>query len=185
MKKVVLLGDSIRLVGYGKRCAELLGDGYETVGPEDNGRFVKYTLRGVLYEWKPILEGADLIHWNNGLWDICDLGDGPFTDLDEYIKNMRRVARVLLGYTDKVIFATTTPVSPKMWGHDINRTMMYNKAAVEALSEYVVAVNDLFSTVKEDTEGNICDDLLHLSPKGIELCAEQTADIIRKTLSSD
>lgn len=63
--------------------------------------------------------------------------------------------------------------------------MMYNKAAVEALSEYVVAVNDLFSTVKEDIEGNICEDLLHLSPKGIELCAAQTADIIRKTLSSD
>ena len=183
MKKIVLLGDSIRLIGYGKRCAELLGDEYETVEPEDNGRFVKYTLRGVLLEWKPLLEGADLVHWNNGLWDVCDLGDGPFTDLDEYVKNLIRVQKALRGYTDKIVFATTTPTSPLMWGHDRNRTIQYNKAAVDALSELGVVINDLFSVVDSDIDANISEDYLHLSPRGVELCAAQTAEIIRKTVN--
>ena len=179
MKKIVLLGDSIRLAGYGKRTAELLGPDFDVQQPEDNGRFAKYTLRGVLWEWKPMLEGADLVHWNNGLWDICDLGDGPFSGIDEYVDCLLRIESVLRGYTDKIIFATSTPVSPKMWGHDINRTIEYNKAACEALTKRGVVINDLFSTVARDIPGNICDDLIHLSPKGIELCAAQVAGIIR------
>ncbi len=47
MKKVVLLGDSIRLWGYGTKVPELLGKDYEVWQPEDNCRFVKYTLRGL------------------------------------------------------------------------------------------------------------------------------------------
>ena len=43
MKRVVLLGDSIRLIGYGTKVPELLGDGYEVWQPEDNGRFAQYT----------------------------------------------------------------------------------------------------------------------------------------------
>lgn len=40
MKKVVLLGDSIRLVGYGPRVPELLGSDYEVYQPDENCRFV-------------------------------------------------------------------------------------------------------------------------------------------------
>lgn len=45
MKKVVLLGDSIRPVGYGPRVPELLGSDYEVYQPDENCRFVKYTPR--------------------------------------------------------------------------------------------------------------------------------------------
>ena len=45
MKKVTLLGDSIRQIGYGTRVPELLGEDYEVFQPEENCRFVKYTLR--------------------------------------------------------------------------------------------------------------------------------------------
>lgn len=44
-KKVVLLGDSIRQIGYGKKVEELLKPDYEVWQPEDNCRFAKYTLR--------------------------------------------------------------------------------------------------------------------------------------------
>ena len=47
MKKVALLGDSIRLIGYGTKVPELLGKEYEVFQPAENCRFVKYTLRGV------------------------------------------------------------------------------------------------------------------------------------------
>ena len=63
MKKVVLLGDSIRLWGYGTKLSEVLGQDYEVCQPEDNCRFAKYTLRG-LFDWQDIIKGADVIHWN-------------------------------------------------------------------------------------------------------------------------
>ena len=71
MKKIVLLGDSIRLWGYGTKVPQLLGEEYEVCQPEDNCRFVKYTLRG-LFDWHDIIKDADVIHWNNGLWDCTD-----------------------------------------------------------------------------------------------------------------
>lgn len=45
--KVTLIGDSIRMIGYGKLVPELLGDEYEVYQPNENGRFAKYTLRGL------------------------------------------------------------------------------------------------------------------------------------------
>ena len=107
MKKVVLLGDSIRLIGYGKRVEELLGDQCTVWQPEDNCRFAKYTLR-MLFDEQQNIKNADVIHWNNGLWDACDIfGDGPFSPLEEYVENMLRIAQLLQSYGKKVIFATT------------------------------------------------------------------------------
>lgn len=45
-KKVALLGDSIRLIGYGQIVPQMLGENYEVFQTEDNCRFAKYTLRG-------------------------------------------------------------------------------------------------------------------------------------------
>ena len=39
MKKILLLGDSIRM-GYQNEVKELLKDEYEVVFPQENGRFV-------------------------------------------------------------------------------------------------------------------------------------------------
>ena len=87
MIKVTLLGDSIRQIGYGTVVPEMLGDGYDVFQPEDNCRFVKYTLR-MIFELREQIKGSDVIHWNNGLWDACDIfGDGPFTSLEEYVNN--------------------------------------------------------------------------------------------------
>ena len=82
--KVTLLGDSIRLLGYGNFVPELLGNEYDVYQPDDNCRFAKYTLRG-LFDWKGDMAGSRIVHWNNGLWDICNLlGDGPFSTETEY-----------------------------------------------------------------------------------------------------
>ena len=91
----------------------MLGSDYEVYQPDENCRFVKYTLRG-LFEWRENITGADIIHWNNGLWDTTNLfSDGkPFTSEDEYVDNMLRVAKELKKIAPRVIFATTTPVRP-------------------------------------------------------------------------
>ena len=182
MKKVVLLGDSIRLIGYGKRVEELLGDQCTVWQPEDNCRFSKYTLR-MLFDDQQNIKDADVIHWNNGLWDACDVfGDGPFTPLEEYVKNMLRIAGLLQSYGRKVIFATTTPTHPDYPYHTLERIQHYNETIVPLLRARGVEINDLFSVMVPHRVDGICEDLIHLNDVGIELCAAQTARVIREAL---
>ena len=178
MKKIILLGDSIRL-SYGNRVRELLGSDYTVWQPEDNCRFATYTLR-MLFDYKAQLEGADVIHFNCGLWDMCDLfGDGPFTPLEVYVEQMVRIAKILKTYAPVVIFATTTPPSPKMWGHDLDRVRAYNAAAMAALEPLGVLFDDLFTPVAEDIDRMISEDFLHASPYGVEILANRVADCIK------
>ena len=180
MKKVVLLGDSIRQIGYGLHVPALLGEEYEVWQPEDNCRFAAYTLR-MLFDYKAQLEGADVIHFNCGLWDMCDLfGDGPFTPLEVYVEQMVRIAKILKTYAPVVIFATTTPPSPKMWGHDLDRVRAYNAAAMAALEPLGILFDDLFTPVAEDIDRMISEDYLHASPYGVEILANRVADCIKK-----
>ena len=179
MKKIILLGDSIRL-SYQRRVTELLGSDYTVWGPEDNCRFASYTLR-MLYDYREQLKGADVIHFNCGLWDMCDLfGDGPFTPMEVYAEQMARIAKILKTYAPVVIFAATTPPSPKMWGHDMDRVRAYNAAAMAALEPLGILFDDLFTPVAEDIDCMISDDLLHASPYGVEVLANRVADCVKK-----
>lgn len=176
--KVSLIGDSIRMQ-YEPRVRELLGDCYEVFGPEENCRFSKYTLRG-LWDWSDGIRGSRIIHWNNGLWDICSIfEDGKiFTSEEEYVENMLRIADLMLNRCDKLIFATTTPVS-KMNPYNKNEHIKrYNDILVPKLIEKGVIINDLYSLIAVDVDRYICEDNIHLSPEGVELCARQVADFI-------
>ena len=179
--KVTLLGDSIRLIGYGTLFPEILGEGFEVFQPQDNCRWAKYTLWG-LSDWREAMSGTDIVHWNNGIWDCADLyGDGPFTPVDQYVRDMCRVADVLLKRYPRVIFATSTPSNGDDRETANARIREYNAAVVPALKAKGILINDLYSLVDADLDGNICEDKLHLSEKGIRLCAEQTARIIKET----
>ena len=181
MKKLVLLGDSIRLIGYGTRLAEILSDEYEVWQPEDNCRWADYTYR-MLSDKEKEIAGADVIHWNNGHWDICDLfGDGSFTPVENYIKAMKRVAARLLTITDKVIFSTTTAVSPALHYENNDRIKEYNAAVVPALREMGIIINDLYAVVEPHIDEYIRkDDNIHLTEAGSEACAIEIAELIRK-----
>lgn len=184
MIKVTLLGDSIRAIGYGKIVPELLGSDFEVFQPEENCRFAKYTLRGI-FDWKEQMEGTNIVHWNNGLWDICNLfGDGAFSSEEEYISNILRIADILLNKYDKVIFATTTPVRPEN-RYDSNKLIeRYNQIIVPKLREKGVIINDLHSLVSTDVYRYISQDTIHLTEEGIKLCAEQVAMIIKNTANT-
>ena len=181
MKKVTLLGDSIRQIGYGTKVPEMLGEEYEVFQPEDNCRFVKYTLR-IIFDFKAQIEGSDVIHWNNGLWDTCTnlYGDGkPFTREEEYVENMLRVAKELKGLGKRVIFATTTPVHPEFYFNDNILIKRYNALIVPKLKEMGIEINDLHATVSQDVYRYICSDQIHLSEEGIDLCAKQVVKAIK------
>ena len=184
MKKITLLGDSIRQIGYGTKVPEMLGEGYEVFQPEDNCRFVKYTLR-LIFDLKMIIEGSDVIHWNNGLWDIptglYDDGE-PFTSEEEYVVNMIRVAKELKKLGKRVIFATTTPVH---YEHPYNKNDVikrYNDLIVPKLQELGVEINDLNALVGQDIYKYICEDKIHLSQEGIEICSKQVVKAIKGEL---
>lgn len=179
MKKLVLLGDSVRM-SYGARVAELLAGEYEIWQPEENCRFASYTHR-MLFEYHEHLKDADVIHWNNGHWDVCNLfGDGSFTELDVYVKTMKRTAKLLTEITDKVIFATTTPVQ-KENPHESNEAISaFNAAVVSQLQAMGVQINDLYALVEPNLDTYICEDHLHLSPEGVEICAQQVAKAVRE-----
>lgn len=179
MKKIVLLGDSIRAIGYGTKVPSLLGEDYSVWQPNDNCRFAQYTLR-MLFDSKNAIDGSDIIHWNNGLWDACDLfGDGSFTPIEVYTETMLRIAGILQKYAKKVIFATTTPVDPAN-KHDHNEVITkYNEYLVPKLREMGVLINDLHSVVYPHIDEYICEDHLHLSPAGIDACSEAVVKAIK------
>ena len=136
MKSVMLIGDSIRMNYQSVVEKELKGE-YIVWAPKENCRFAKYALNELkryrvafaqeenvninnIDESKltPTIDSTDelicpdIIHWNIGLWDtgIAYEEDGPFTSVEEYIRDMSKILRELRKMTDKIIFATTTPV---------------------------------------------------------------------------
>ncbi len=184
MKKIALLGDSIRQIGYGTKVPELLGDEYEVWQPDDNCRFAQYTFCMIAAEWGVHLEGCEFIHWNNGLWDTCHrFDDGCFSSIEEYVRSMKRIARVLQRYTKKLVFATTTPVNPVKGDQNNDEIDAYNAALVPELRAMGVIINDLSSLVKENIDEYICDDLIHLSVKGIDVCATRVASFIKDIIN--
>ena len=179
-KKVTLLGDSIRLIGYGKHVPAMLGEGYTVYQPEDNCRFASYTLR-MLFDLKNEIQGSDIVHWNNGLWDVCDLfGDGTFTDINDYVRTMVRIGKQLTGMCGKVIFATTTPVWPEYFYNRNTDIKAFNDAVTPELEKLGIVINDLYSEIVKDIPRYISSaDMLHLSEEGEMLCAEKTVRMIK------
>ena len=185
MTKVTLLGDSIRLIGYGTKVPQLLGEDFEVFQPDDNCRFAKYTFR-LIFDLEKEMEGSRIVHWNNGLWDVCDLfGDGTFSTEEEYVGTMLRIADVLQKRYEKVIFATTTPVRKE---HPFNKNEVierFNESIVPKLQQRGIIINDLHSLVAKDIEKYIReDDLIHLTDEGINLCSAQVEKVIRETMAN-
>jgi len=181
--KITFLGDSIRMQ-YAPRVAELLGEDFEVFSPKENGRFAKYTLRG-LFDWHKDMKGSRIVHWNNGHWDINDLfGDGIFTSEEEYVANMLRIADLLQKSHDVVIFATTTPVREENRYNSNSVIRRYNDLIVPLLQERGVLINDLNALLADDINRYICEDLIHLTEEGLEICAQQTVQFIQKAARS-
>ena len=190
--------------------AQLLGDGVKIYAPDDNCRYTKYTLWAMkiwMYAWgDPV---PDVIHWNNGIWDLHRVtADGlPFTPLDEYLDQNRRLAYQMESYCKNLIWATSTPGgrqlneqkktnyvmteggpqpflcdSTEKWNADIQK---YNKACAELLSARGIRINDLYSVIAADTDKYLCDDGIHPSAEGVEALARKVASGIKTALEGE
>ena len=197
MKRVLLLGDSIRM-GYDEYVKDILKDEFEVVYDDyDNGRFAAYTLWQANQFFKNFGR-FDVVHWNNGYWDmnIEPPMTGPIHPVGEYVHYLGRILGEIRRNGAVPVFATTVPVLSKEAAKDVMREGVavfsydnewvekYNAAAVAFMKSESVAVNDLYSLCRKDPHCYKCPDLLHLTEEGYGKCAEQTANIIREVCRS-
>lgn len=182
MKKVLLLGDSIRL-SYQPLVREKLEGTAEVMGPEDNGRFAKYTL-WYINVWLDEFGRPDIVHWNNGLWDVYHFHNemGIFTPLEEYVEYIKRILKELRRTGAEIIWATTTPVDNRNVNCNNNEIDMYNDAIASYMAAEKVTINDLNSIVKKSNGYYICEDRMHLNEEGRIVCSEAVVRAIKKYL---
>lgn len=190
MKKIVLIGDSIRM-GYDKYVKEALEGVAEVYYPSENCRFAEYVLR-YAHEWKE--KGGwpadvDLVHWNAGLWDVLELfDDGPLTSKAYYAEAIRRIyKRLRMLYPNaKIVFATSTSVdesrcSPEFKRHN-HYIEEYNEAAVSALKDTDAVINDLYEVTKALPLSYHSDFVHYYTNEGTELIGGAVLSVICKEL---
>lgn len=195
MKRVLLLGDSIRM-GYDDYVKELLEGKCEVVyDAEDNGRFAAYTLWQANQMFKNFGK-FDVVHWNNGYWDmnIEPPMQTAMHPVEEYVHFLKRIIGECCQNGAKIIFATTTPILEPGVAADNTGTEadsihynnawveLYNDAAKKLMAEEGITVNDLYALCKEDKNYYKCEDMLHLTEEGYRKCAAQAVDLILKEL---
>ncbi len=189
MKKIVLLGDSIRR-GYDRYTRMAFEGEAKVYYPDDNCRFAPYFLR-YLNEWKNGFgcgDDVDCVHWNVGLWDTLRADDGEcFVPLEIYKYYIDRICRYLkmLYPKAKVIFATSTPVQEelftgfKRYNKDVE---LYNAAAVEICKKHGFEINDLYALTSAAPK-EYHSDLTHFYTKeGTELITNQVVSYIEKAI---
>lgn len=190
MKRVVLIGDSIRM-GYQDGVARDLAGEAEVWGPEENCGDTRNVLAHVA-EWiadRP----ADVIHINSGLHDIKRLPDPDRTavPLDEYEGNVERILNAAIEKGDaQPVWALTTPVN-EQWHHE-NKTFdrfnediqAINRAARRVCDRLGVPVNDLYAVVEEAGRDDLLvQDGVHFTEQGYEILARAVANEIRRFLA--
>lgn len=193
MKKVLLLGDSIR-GGYAMSVKASLEGKAEVYYPTDSGRFAAYTLR-TLSDFKEQLklDSVDVIHWNAGLWDcLRQFGEEPNTPIEMYEYFIDRVCQRMkfLFPQAKVVFATSTSVleeklNKKVFCRYNSEIEAYNRVAVKVVNKYGFMINDLYSlsvTLGEDAHS---DPVHYYTSKGTKAFTMQVIDSIKPLLDID
>jgi len=176
MKKIVLIGDSIRM-GYCKYVSDALANAATVHYPNENCRYAVNVLR-FAHDWKKKGEwgdDVDLVHWNAGLWDTLELfDDGPLTPVAYYKELIARIDKRLrlIFPKAKMIFATSTSVQEERYGADIRRHNStieeYNAAAISALADTDTVINDLYKVSLDCTELHRSDATHFNTPLGTE-----------------
>ena len=190
MKKIVLIGDSIRM-GYDKYVKDALENTAEVFYPPENCRFAEYVLR-YAHEWKAggkWGDGVDLVHWNAGLWDALELfGDEPLTPICYYGELIARVDKRLrmLFPNAKIVFATSTHVNEAEAGTYFTRhnaiIQKYNAEALRVLSNTDTIINDLYTLTASFPKEYRSDWVHFYTPSGTEVVGGRVLSVICEIL---
>lgn len=197
MKKILLLGDSIRQ-NYDQYVSEKLNGRAIVRYHHENGRFCLYTLRYV-HEWINFLFGdvkrdIDIIHFNCGLWDVLRLtGDNEnLTPPELYGNQLTRIVRMLkyLCPNATVLFALTTPVIEPGFapGPDIGIRLnsdieKYNAIAIDVLTSLNVGINDLWTVIRMAQKAIYSDNVHFHTELGIKTLGDAVVSFLTPYLS--
>ena len=189
MKKVLLIGDSIRQ-GYDKYVKMAFDGVAEVYFPEENCRFTPYILRDIV-TWKSrfgLDETLECIHWNAGLWDDLVWYDGrPLVPLEYYKDYVERICVEIkrLFPNAKMIFATSTPVIEQR-GYATARynadTERYNEAASEIVKRHGGEINDLYSLMINMPSEYHSDPTHYYTKNGTRVLSEKTVASIEAAI---
>jgi len=189
MKRVVLIGDSIRK-GYEKTVKLALRRDAHVIAPEDNCG-PSYRILENIEEWV-ILEEPEIVHINCGLHDTRrDLNaKKPWVPIERYKTNLKKIfTKMREKAPAKIIWATTTPVNEewhkekKSFERLDSRIVEYNEAAVTIAKSFDAAIDDLYKVVMDAGRDKILSpDGVHYSEKGYEILGKAVAESIRAQL---
>ncbi|MBR4949398.1 MAG: hypothetical protein IKZ25_01350 [Clostridia bacterium] len=189
MKKILLIGDSIR-IGYGQ-YVEFAFDGVAKVYyPGENCRISSYVIK-YLNVWKKQLnlDDVDLVHFNAGIWDAIVMNDGKsVTSIEEYRENIGRICELIkiLFPSAKIVFATTTPAKESdehPFTKELNRQIeKYNPVAIEVAKSYGAEIDDLYSVVKAVPPEYYSDQVHLYSRPATDLISNKVISCIEESL---
>ena len=187
MKRIVLVGDSIRM-GYQETVRAELAGWADVWGPDQNGGTSENVLSH-LGEWV-LARCPNVLHINCGLHDLRkEFGQNTAAvPLSAYTDNVRTILTRVKTKTDAiVVWALTTPVNQE-W-HNKNKPFdryekdvaTYNTVAAGIAQELGIVVNDLFATVIAAGRDEILlPDGVHFRPEGYALLGKSVAACIKK-----
>lgn len=192
--KIFLIGDSI-CRGYRPFVKENFEDTYDVVYPEENCRNSQYIITS-LYGWVNSFETTEnvkLVSFNCGHWDIAHWNneEESLTDISEYVHNIKRIIKQLRRFfpNAKLLFLTTTPMSPtyKMDSQNTRTNeeiKLYNAAAMKALEEEDIFVEDLFAFMQNWSSDNF-QDYAHLTQDAARVLGNHITDVISSIIKPE
>ena len=137
-------------------------------------------------------DDIDVVHWNNGLWDVLHFAENPspFTSRAAYLASVGKIAdKIKARFPNaKVCFATTTPIHERLQSTTSYRRNAeikeYNECAVELLREKEVLINDLYEIALQYGEVYTSKDGLHYTNEGSELLSISVVNFLKKVLQA-
>ena len=187
MKKVVLIGDSIRM-GYEPTVRQELEGVFEVWAPEKNSGKSTAILEN-LDEWV-LSQNPDIVHINCGHHDLRKAFDAADSNipLAQHRQNVETILMTIREKTQaRVIWVTTTPVNEK-WHHErkpFDRfekdVAAYNAADTETAQRLGIEVNDLYQVVMDAGRDELLkDDGVHFTDHGKEVQGKAVAAFLRR-----
>jgi len=186
MRKVVLIGDSIRM-GYQDTVKRELEGLMDIWGPEANCGRSERILEN-LDEWM-LSRDADIVHVNCGHHDLRKAfgADDSAIPLPQHAANVEEIlTKILSGTNSKVIWATTTPVNEE-WHHEqkgFDRfeadVAAYNRKDTETARRLGIQVNDLHAVVMNaGRDKYLQPDGVHFTEEGKVLLGKAVAAVLK------
>lgn len=198
VKKVLLLGDSIMygakgLHGYGYYVQQAMKERATVFLPNENCQDCRYLWSFFADLIEDMDGGPDVVHWNNGLWDVLHFCGNPtaHVPLDIYLRTIDQIADKIRNRfpTAKVCFATTTPVHEHLQKTKSFRRNAeireYNKRAVELLRKKGVLINDLYPVAAALDDSYTSGDGLHYTNEGAKLLSEAVTAFLESVLCDE